>query len=92
MVIKQADPNKRLGVVWIDAHADFHSPYTTPSGNMHGMPLAMVTAMDNEACEVNDVEEETEALWERIKAIGGRGPKISPKDIVFIGVRDTEAP
>jgi len=90
--IKQANPDKRLGVVWIDAHADFHSPYTTPSGNMHGMPLAMVTAMDNEACEVNDVEEETEALWERIKGIGGRGPKISPKDIVFIGVRDTEAP
>ncbi len=90
--IKKADPDKRLGVIWIDAHADFHSPYTTPSGNMHGMPLAMVTALDNEACEVNDVEEETEALWERIKQIGGRGPKISPSDVVFIGVRDTEGP
>lgn len=90
--IKKADPEKRLGVIWIDAHADFHSPYTTPSGNMHGMPLAMVSALDNEACEVNDVEEETEALWERIKQIGGRGPKISPSDVVFIGVRDTEGP
>ena len=90
--IKKADPDKRLGVIWIDAHADFHSPYTTPSGNMHGMPLAMVSALDNEACEVNDVEEETEALWERIKQIGGRGPKISPSDVVFIGVRDTEEP
>lgn len=89
--IKQADPEKRLGVIWIDAHADFHTPYTTPSGNMHGMPLAMVSALDNEACEVNDVEEETETLWERIKEIGGRGPKISPSDVVFIGVRDTEA-
>lgn len=90
--IKKADPDKRLGVIWIDAHADFHSPYTTPSGNMHGMPLAMVSALDNEACEVNDVEEETEALWEKIKQIGGRGPKISPSDVVFIGVRDTEGP
>ena len=90
--IKKADPHKRLGIVWIDAHADMHSPYTTPSGNMHGMPLAMAAAIDNEECEVNDVEEETEALWERIKQIGGNGPKIDPSDIVFIGVRDTEGP
>ncbi len=88
--IKKADPNKRLGVIWIDAHADMHSPYTTPSGNMHGMPLAMVSGIDNEDMEVNDVEEETEALWERIKQIGGNGSKINPSDIVFIGVRDTE--
>ncbi len=90
--IKKADPDKRLGVIWIDAHADFHSPYTTPSGNMHGMSLAMASAMDNEECEQNDVEEETEAVWERIKQIGGYGPKIDPRDIVYIGVRDTEAP
>jgi len=90
--IKKADPDKRLGVIWIDAHGDLHSPYTTPSGNMHGMPLAMVTATDNEDCEVNDVEEETEAIWERIKQIGGRGPKINLKDIVYIAVRDTEGP
>ena len=90
--IKQAHPDKRLGVIWIDAHGDLHSPYTSPSGNMHGMPLAMVTATDNETQEVNDVEEETEALWERIKRIGGNGPKINLGDIVFIGVRDTEAP
>lgn len=88
--IKKADPNKRLGVIWIDAHADFHSPYTTPSGNMHGMPLAMVSGTDNEDCEINDVEEETEALWERIKQIGGNGPKVDPADIVFVAVRDTE--
>ena len=89
--IKKADPDKRLGVIWIDAHADLHSPYTTPSGNMHGMPLAIALAIDNQECEVNDVEEETEALWERIKQIGGNGPKIEPSDVVFIGVRDTES-
>jgi len=38
--IKTAYPTKRLGVIWIDAHADIHSPYTSPSGNIHGMPLA----------------------------------------------------
>tara|TARA_R110000796_G_scaffold185330_2_gene302004 strand:+ start:100634 stop:101584 length:951 start_codon:yes stop_codon:yes gene_type:complete len=90
--IKKADPDKRLGAIWIDAHADFHSPYTTPSGNMHGMPLAMATAIDNIECEQNDIEEETEALWERIKSIGMRGPKMKPEDVVFIGVRDTESP
>lgn len=88
--IKKADPNKRLGVIWIDAHADIHTPYTTPSGNMHGMPLAMVAALDNEDSESNDVEEETETLWEKIKQIGGNGPKISLDDIIYIGVRDTE--
>jgi Ca2+-binding EF-hand superfamily protein len=45
--IKKAFPDRRLGVVWIDAHADIHSPYTTPSGNMHGMPLAIATGTDN---------------------------------------------
>lgn len=90
--IKKANPEKRLGVIWIDAHGDLHSPYTTPSGNMHGMPLAMAAAIDNTECEQNDLEEETEAIWERIKQIGGRGPKINLEDIVYIGVRDTEAP
>ena len=45
--IKLAYPKKRVGVIWIDAHADLHTPYTTPSGNMHGMPLACVLGEDN---------------------------------------------
>ena len=36
--VKMAYPDSRLGVIWIDAHADLHSPYTSPSGTMHGMP------------------------------------------------------
>src|SRR5438309_312359 len=39
--IKMAKPKSKLGVIWLDAHADLHTPYTTPSGNMHGMPLAI---------------------------------------------------
>ena len=38
--IRGAAKHKRLGVIWIDAHADFNTPETTPSGNIHGMPLA----------------------------------------------------
>src|SRR5690606_9446325 len=45
--IKMAKPKSRLGVVWVDAHADMHTPYTTPSGNMHGMPLAAALGFDN---------------------------------------------
>jgi arginase len=92
MGIKAAHPEKRLGVIWIDAHADLHTPYTTPSGNMHGMPLAMTTQLDNLECKVNEVGSETISYWEKIKKIGGEFPKIDPQDIVFISVRDTEAP
>jgi arginase len=92
MGIKAADPEKRLGVIWIDAHADLHTPFTTPSGNMHGMPLAMCIQTDNLACQVNEPIQETKQYWERIKKIGGDFPKIQAKDIVFISVRDTEEP
>ncbi len=46
--IKLAKPQSRLGIIWIDAHADLHTPYTTPSGNMHGMPIAASIGEDNE--------------------------------------------
>jgi arginase len=92
MGIKAAHPEKRLGVIWIDAHADLHTPYTTPSGNMHGMPLAMCIQTDNLDCRVNEPSEDTVLFWEKIKNIGGEFPKIKPEDIVFISVRDTEEP
>jgi len=90
--IKKAFPKKRLGVMWIDAHADFHSPYTTPSGNMHGMPLAMACSFDNLECKVNDPKGETIDYWEQIKNVGIPGAKINPEDIVLISVRDFEKP
>ncbi|KEO72497.1 arginase [Anditalea andensis] len=92
MGIKAADPEKRLGVIWIDAHADLHTPYTTPSGNMHGMPLAMCLSTDNLEAKVNEPSEEEISYWERIKNTGGEDPKILPQDIVFISLRDTENP
>jgi arginase len=88
--IKSAFPDKRLGVVWIDAHGDLHSPYTTPSGNIHGMPLSTALAEDNLLCKSNEVPENTVSLWNELKNIGGVSPKIHAEDLVFVAVRDTE--
>jgi arginase len=88
--IKSAFPSKRLGVVWIDAHGDLHSPYTTPSGNIHGMPLSTALNEDNLPSKSNEVPEKTSALWNELKNIGGITPKIFPQDLIFIAVRDTE--
>jgi arginase len=90
--IKKADPKARLGVIWIDAHADIHTPFTTPSGNMHGMALAMACGIDNLECKVNDPRGETLDYWEQIKNVGLPGAKIYPEDIVYIAVRDLEKP
>ncbi|MEO8515768.1 MAG: arginase [Flavobacterium sp.] len=89
--VKSAFPNKRLGVVWIDAHADIHTPYTTPSGNMHGMPLATALDVDNLECKTNNVDDETISLWNQLKQVGNIVPKVNPEDIIYIAVRDTEA-
>jgi arginase len=88
--LKIANPKKRLGVVWVDAHADLHTPYTTPSGNMHGMPLAIVTAEDNKKCQIHAIDKNTETIWDNLKNLGGISPKVLPEDIVFIALRDYE--
>ncbi|WP_298997645.1 arginase [uncultured Tenacibaculum sp.] len=90
--VKAAYPTQRVGVVWIDAHGDLHSPYTSPSGNIHGMPLSAAISDDNLDCQINDVSRETSELWERMKNIGVPGQKVLPEDIIFFGVRDTEEP
>ncbi len=90
--IKAMYPDKKLGVFWIDAHADLHSPYTSPSGNIHGMPLGAAIAEDNLDCKVNDINPETKLYWDKMKNIGVEGQKVSGDAIVFFGVRDTEEP
>jgi len=87
-----AHPDKRLGVIWIDAHADLHSPYTTPSGNMHGMPLSCVLAEDNKDRQQNKPDDETVEYWDKLKSLGGISPKIQYNDLVFIALRDYEPP
>lgn len=62
------------GVIWIDAHGDFNLPETSPSGNIHGMPLATLTGRG--APELVD--------------LGRPGPKLGPADAVLIGIRDLD--
>ncbi|HZC04970.1 MAG TPA: arginase [Ktedonobacterales bacterium] len=63
-----------LGVIWFDAHADFNTTSTTPSGNVHGMILAALAGL-GEAELVN---------------VGGPGAKVDPKRIVIVGARDLD--
>ncbi|MCH2234753.1 MAG: arginase [Crocinitomicaceae bacterium] len=90
--IKKNFPNKRLGVIWIDAHADLHTPYTTPSGNIHGMPLSTALNEDNLESQINDPSEKTKEFWESLQNLENIAPKIQAEDLIFIGVRDTETP
>lgn len=88
--IKMAKPKNRLGIIWIDAHADIHTPYTTPSGNMHGMPIATALGEDNLENQVHSPDAQTIEFWNKLKNIGKIQPKIHPEDIVYIALRDFE--
>ncbi|MBR98809.1 MAG: arginase [Flavobacteriaceae bacterium] len=88
--IQMANPKKVIGVIWLDAHADIHSPYSTPSGNIHGMPLAAALAFDNKEFSKNNVSRSTENDWLRMKNMGSKSPIIKPENLIYFGVRDTE--
>jgi len=66
--------HKKLGVLWVDAHGDFNTEVTTPSGNIHGMSLAV--AMGFGAIELT--------------SIGGDQPKVDPRNVVLIATRDLD--
>jgi arginase len=85
---KMAFPEQRLGVIWIDAHADLHSPWTTPSGNVHGMPLALLMHIEKKGR--NKPRVYTMDTWDRLRRIGVSGPKLTPRDLVIISLRDYE--
>lgn len=88
--IKAAKPKSKLGVIWLDAHADLHTPYTTPSGNIHGMAMAMAINENNADCAVHEVDPETARQWNYLKTMGKIAPKVLPEDVVFISLRDFE--
>ena len=73
--IRGAAKFKKLGVVWIDAHADFNTEQTTPSGNIHGMPLAAL-------CGFGD--QRLTQLWDEPL------PVVDPKRVAIIGARDLD--
>jgi arginase len=66
-----ASVHRQLGVIWVDAHADFNTEETTPSGNIHGMILAALAGIGDP----------------RLAHIGGWAPKLNPDNIVVIGAR-----
>ena len=88
--IQKANPDKEIGVIWLDAHADIHTPYSTPSGNIHGMPLAAALSIDNKEFSKNKVSDSTEKNWLRMKNMGDKLPLIKPENLIYFGVRDTE--
>ncbi|NGQ97518.1 arginase [Brevibacillus sp. SYP-B805] len=65
---------KNLGVIWFDAHGDLNTGETSPSGNIHGMPLAASLGIGHK----------------RLTEIGGFSPKIKPENVVIIGARDLD--
>jgi arginase len=67
--------NQKIGVLWIDAHSDINTPETSPSGNVHGMPLAALLGLGPEP----------------LGNIYGYSPKIDAENTVLIGVRDIDA-
>jgi arginase len=88
--IKMAKPKSKLGVIWIDAHADLHTPYTTPSGNLHGMPMAIALGQDNPDCAIHKPDQRTIDYWNKLKNVGKICPKVQPEHVVYISLRDFE--
>jgi arginase len=67
---------KHVGYIWLDAHGDMNTPESSPSGNIHGMPLASVVGF---------------GAPELVELMGFK-PKIEPQNVVLVGVRDLDAP
>ncbi|MFC4766464.1 arginase [Effusibacillus consociatus] len=66
---------KKLGVIWFDAHGDMNTEETTPSGNIHGMPLAVSLGLGHPD----------------LTHVGGFAPKVEAKNVVIVGARDLDA-
>lgn len=65
---------RRLGVLWVDAHSDINTPATSPSGNVHGMPLAALLGLGPPA----------------LTSIGGRFRKVTPENVALVGIRSVD--
>ena len=65
---------KKVGVLWVDAHSDINTPATSPSGNVHGMPLAALLGLGPSA----------------LTSIGGRFRKVAPENVALVGIRSVD--
>lgn len=90
--VKNRYPDQKIGLIWIDAHGDLHTPYTSPSGNVHGMPVGNLLGIDNAPNKTRELTEEQAQSWEKLKKAGSANicPKMNPEDIYFIDLRDLE--
>ncbi|MEY2820426.1 MAG: hypothetical protein RL275_3889 [Chloroflexota bacterium] len=73
--VRGAARNRKIGVIWVDAHADFNTAETTPSGNIHGMSLALLCGMGDKSLV---------QLWDEPV------PVIDPQKIAIVGARDLD--
>ena len=67
--------DKRVGLLWLDAHADMNTPESSPSGNIHGMPLAAIAGYGPD----------------ELTQLAGPKPMVNPRNISLVGVRDIDA-
>jgi arginase len=67
--------DSEIGLIWFDAHADINTPETSPSGNIHGMPLAVLFGRGNRS----------------LVDLGGFSPKLDPKFFAHVGARDVDS-
>jgi arginase len=65
---------RKIGVLWVDAHSDINTPATSPSGNVHGMPLAALLGLGPAA----------------LTSIGGRFRKVAPENVALVGIRSVD--
>jgi arginase len=65
---------RKIGIIWVDAHADMNTPHISPSGNVHGMPLACILGMGPE----------------RLVEMGGFAPKVDRDKVALIGLRNLD--
>ncbi|MBL8736996.1 MAG: arginase [Planctomycetes bacterium] len=66
--------SQKVGLIWVDAHGDMNTPESSPTGNIHGMPLATICGMGHP----------------RLVEMGGFAPKVERKNVCLIGIRDID--
>jgi arginase len=67
--------SKRIGVIWLDAHGDMNTPESSPSGNVHGMPLASIMGYGPP----------------ELTELGGIKPMVEPRNVTLVGIRELDA-
>jgi arginase len=65
---------QKIGLIWVDAHADMNTPETSPSGNVHGMPLACCVGIGPR----------------ELTHIGGHAPQVDPRNVALVGIRSVD--